>query len=119
MRFAFSIATAVNDKNSGELGVDEFAKIVDQEKMGFLRGRAALAGHDEFDRRETAGRAAAPAEKGEALQVARFGLTKSGEDVGGVAAGREYDDEVAGLGEACDLAREGLLEAVVVADARH
>lgn len=87
--------------------------------MRLLRGGPALTGHDELDRREAASRAAASTEKGEALQVARFGFTKGGEDVGGVAAGREHDDEVAGLGEARDLAREGLVEAVVVADARH
>lgn len=87
--------------------------------MRLLRGGAALAGHDELDRREAASRAAASTEKGEALQVTRFGLVEGGEDVGGVAAGREHDDEVAGLGEARDLAREGLVEAVVVANARH
>lgn len=119
MRLALSFATAANGKNSGELGVDQLAEIVDQEKVRLLRGGAALTGHDELDRREAASRAAAPTEKGEALEVARFGFVEGGEDVGGVAAGSEDDDEVARLGEAGDLAGEGLVEAVVVADARN
>ena len=105
-------------KNSGKLSVDQFAEIVDEEKVSFLRSGAALAGYDEFDRREASSWAAASAEKGEAFEFARFGLIEGSNDIGGVAAGSEYNYEVAGLGEAGDLSGEGLVEAVVVADAR-
>jgi hypothetical protein len=54
-----------------------------------------LTGHDELDRREAASRAAASTGKGEALQVARFGLVEGGDDEGAGAAGR---DEVLGPG---------------------
>lgn len=85
--------------------------------MRLLGGGAALTGHDEFDGCKTARWSAAPTEKSEALQVTGLGFAESGEDVGGVAAGREDDDEVAGLGQAGDLPSESLVEAVVVADA--
>lgn len=49
------MANSANANNSGELGVDQFAEIVDQEKMRLLRGGAALAGHDELYCREAAG----------------------------------------------------------------
>jgi hypothetical protein len=87
--------------------------------MRLLGGWAALTGHDKLDRREAAGRTTATTEEGEALEVSRFGFTEGGEDIGGVAAGGEDDNKVARLSEAGDLAGKGLVEAVVVADARH
>lgn len=61
---ALCVANRFSGKNSGKLGVDQLAEIVNQEKVSLLCGGAALAGHDEFDRCEAASRAAPTAKKG-------------------------------------------------------
>lgn len=81
--------------SSGELRVDEFAEMMDEEEVGFLAGGTAFTGDDELAGREALGLAAAPAEEREALETELRPLMQSGEDVGGVPAGSQHDDEVA------------------------
>ena len=85
--------------------------------MGFLGGRAALAGDDQIAGGEALGFAAAATEEGDGWQAHFFCFVQSGEDVGGITARREDDEQILGAGEAGDLAREGVLVAVVVDDA--
>ena len=104
-------------KDSIERSVDQIAEVVDEKEVGFLRGAAGVAGDDQIDGGETFGFATTAAKKRDAFQI-EFGCgAQCGEDVGRVAAGGDADHEVAGLGEAFDLAREGEFEAVVVANA--
>lgn len=98
-------------------GVDAFAEVVDQEEVGFLAGGAAFAWHDELAGGEAPGFTTAATEEGDGLEAEFLRLGERGEDVAGVAARSERDDEVAGLGEAGDLAGEDVVVAVVVADA--
>ena len=85
--------------------------------MCFLGGRSVVAGDDEIDSGESPGLAAAAAEEGYAGQAEALRFGEGGENVGGVAARGEDDQQVAGTGEAGDLARERVFVAVIVADA--
>ncbi len=85
--------------------------------MGFLGGRAVVARDDEIDGGEAPGFAAAAAEEGDGGEVEIFCLVESGENVGGIAAGGEHDEQIFRAREAGDLAREGVFVAVVVDDA--
>lgn len=85
--------------------------------MCFLGGRSVVAGDDEIDSGESPGLAAAAAEEGDAGQAKALRFGEGGENVGGVAARGEDDQQVAGTGEAGDLARERVFVAVIVADA--
>ena len=51
--------------------------MVDQKEMRFLRGRAALAGHDELAGGEALRLAAAAAEEGDAFQAELFRLVRA------------------------------------------
>ena len=100
-----------------ELGVDQLAEMVDQEEMSLLRRRATLAGDNQVAGGEALGFAAAAAEEGYGGEVEVFCLVEGGENVGGIAAGGEHDEQIFRAREAGDLAREGVFVAVVVDDA--
>ena len=91
-----------------ERRVHQFAEVVDQEQVRLLRAGAACAGDDQLAGGEPLGLAAAAAEEGDAGQALVLRLVQRRDDVGGVAARREHHDEVAGVAEAGDLAREDL-----------
>src|SRR6185369_18002567 len=74
-------------------------------------------GHDEVAGGEALRLAAATAEKRERVDAELFRLGERGEDVAGIAARGEDDDEIARLREPGDLAREHLIVAEIVADA--
>ena len=82
--------------------------------MGFLRRAARFAGHDQVDGSKAFCFAAVATEQRDAFESELLGCLQGCNDVGGIPAGRDADHEVAGLGEAFDLAGEGKIEAVVV-----
>src|SRR5687767_958196 len=73
-------------KSRRKCGVDQFAEVMNQKQMCFLRRRAALAGHDQLARGETFGLAAAAAEKRDAFDPELFRLVQCSDDVSRVAA---------------------------------
>ena len=83
--------------------------MMDQEQVGFLRRGAALARDDEVAGGEALGLAAAAAEEGDGLEVEALRLAEGGEDIGGVAA-RGEDDEENALNRAvvCTLGWDGV-----------
>ena len=87
---------------------------MDEEEVSFLRGGAAISGDDEIAGGEALGLAAAAAEEGDGLKVEFVCFVQGGENVGGITAGGEDDEQITGPGEAGDLAGEGVFVAVIV-----
>lgn len=85
--------------------------------MRLLCGGAAPARNDQLTRGEAPGPAATATEQREAFQSERIRLLQGGDDVGGVAARAQRDEEIAGLGQTAELAGKNLLVAKIVADA--
>ena len=79
--------------------VHQFAEMMDEEEMRFLRGGAARAGHDQLAGGEPFGFAAATAEEGDAFESEFLRLGERREDVGGITTRGEHHDEIPGLGQ--------------------
>jgi len=98
-------------------GVDAFEHQVQDDLMRLLHVGAGGVGDEQFDVGLAVEGAAAAANQGERLDAARLGGADCFDQVGGVAARREEDEQVAGGAERLDLAGEDLVEAEIVGDA--
>ena len=82
--------------------------------MGFLNVHRHCGGDGDEVIAEVAHPAAAGTGEADGSDAGFSGLFEGLEDVGGVAGGRDAEEEVAGLAEGFDLAGEDLIEAEVV-----
>jgi hypothetical protein len=93
----------------------EHAEDVFEGEVGLLDVHRDFGGDDDVVVAEVGHFASAVAGKADGGDVHLFGLMKGIEDVGGVAGGGDAEEDVAGLAEGFDLAREDVVEAEVVA----
>lgn len=92
---------------------------MDEEKLRFLRGRAAVARHDELARGASTSSSTVTAEEGQAGDALRLGGLQGQQNVGGIAAGGEHDKEIPRFREPVDLPRKNLVVPKIVANARQ
>jgi hypothetical protein len=96
-------------------GLYEHAEDVFEGEVGLLDVHGDGGGDDDVVVAEVAHFSAAGAGEADGDEVLLAGLVEGVEDVGGVAGGRDGEEDVAGLTEGFDLAGEDLIEAEVVA----
>src|SRR5581483_5121787 len=110
-------AASTNLSSGRKGGVNQLAKMVDQKEVRLLCGASARARDNELAGGRTLGLAAAAPEQGQAVEAEPFRLGQDGKNAGRVAAGSEDDQQIAGLGQAGELAGKHAIVPKIIGDA--